>query len=800
MTNPLSQAIRDIRRICSESNGRSQCFEDGSNAYYDSTRHFLESSSEVAAIAVQPGHVDDLAEIMKVLAKYKVLFAIKAGGHATNPFFSSTMGVQIYMCRLNKVQYRRKTQTVDIGAGCVWDEVYGEMTKHRRNIVGGASAAGVGVAGYLLGGGYSLKTNQYGLGIDNVTAIQVIFPNGEVHDVHEGHHPELFTALKGGGNNFGIITGFTLKTHPQGKTWGASFSFDSRDEDSVKDAIIDFITQEKRPEAAMVAAFRHTLDHGKPKFNISLMCVLDGSKPLGSKDPWQRFASISQTAGGLKDDPAGWKRENKASNGHTQLVERDGYREIYTMAARNHAVLPDAIPKQGGGDEKSRWASLGTQDARGRFGCIMVKKYTRKLIDAVAKEAEKAAKDMKEHKGKLVLMDVWPFLPSIFDNSTPAAWPHKKGKAFGPLLAYFLWEGKAEDQFWLGRMQTALDSVREVAVREGCAAENAPTYSNNSLEYTPVEDIYRGELKGLSALRAKYDPTDVMGRAGGFKIPLPKSMESSSVTMKKFKVEGFYSYRDALAASGDNGFMEFSLEYDTSSSTIRASGRDNPGYFNIFGLFDGKELRFIKQYSSWEWKYIGTAAAQGEDVYQVAGAWGTGRVQHGSFAMTILGIGSGGARKLSSAVRLEGEWTGAYFYSTDPQRENPTTLYLAVKPGTQLQGAGEDGVGAFTLAGSHDGAAVTMRKTYIANGNRWEYSGVVDASGARLRGTWGDGRQSLGTFGLIKGRSIAYAQAREFMPDKNKLLGRGSTARVRDLLEKQGSSSSLANGFTELWS
>jgi hypothetical protein len=90
------------------------------------------------------------------------------------------------------------------------------------------------------------------------------------------------------------------------------------------------------------------------------MCVLDGPKPSLSNDPWQRFASITDTAGNLKNDPANWNRENKID---TRLAERDGYKEIYAMAARNHAVLPDAILKKST-DEKSRWASLGTQDAR----------------------------------------------------------------------------------------------------------------------------------------------------------------------------------------------------------------------------------------------------------------------------------------------------------------------------------------------------------------------------------------------------------------------------------------------------
>lgn len=142
---------------------------------------------------------------------------------------------------------------------------------------------------------------------------------------------------------------------------------------------------------------------------------------------------------------------------------------------------------------------------------------------SLAELLQKAAEEMKEHGGKLVLMDVWPFLPSIFDNSSPSAWPHKKGDTFGPLLAYFLWESKSEDSYWLGKMTAALDHVHEVAIREGCTADYAPIYNNTSLEHTLVENIYRDELKELSALRMKYDPADVMGRTGGFKIPLPST-------------------------------------------------------------------------------------------------------------------------------------------------------------------------------------------------------------------------------------------------------------------------------------
>ncbi|KZT65650.1 hypothetical protein DAEQUDRAFT_696928 [Daedalea quercina L-15889] len=153
----------------------------------------------------------------------------------------------------------------------------------------------------------------------------------------------------------------------------------------------------------------------------------------------------------------------------------------------------------------------------------MVSMYTNKLVDTVADEAKKAASFLRKKNGQLVLIDVWPFLPSIFDKSpSGAAWPHKKGEAFGPLLAYFLWDNAEDDVFWIEKMKEALRNIREVALEEGCTTKSAPYYTNTSLEDIKPTLIYRGNLKGLSEVKAKYDPNDVMGLTGGFKIPLGK--------------------------------------------------------------------------------------------------------------------------------------------------------------------------------------------------------------------------------------------------------------------------------------
>lgn len=109
---------------------------------------------------------------MKIVGEYRIPFAVKGGGHTFNPGFSSTTGIHISMTRFRKIVYKPNDKTVDVGAGLIWDDVYAALEPYNVNVVG-ARSSGIGVAGLTLGGGYSWKTNQYGLTIDNICEFQV---------------------------------------------------------------------------------------------------------------------------------------------------------------------------------------------------------------------------------------------------------------------------------------------------------------------------------------------------------------------------------------------------------------------------------------------------------------------------------------------------------------------------------------------------------------------------------------------------------------------------------------------------
>jgi FAD/FMN-containing dehydrogenase len=55
-----------------------------------------------------------------------------------------------------------------------------------------------------------------------VVNYEVVLASGEVVNANEKENADLFRALRGGGNNFGVVTRFDLRTFKQGPFWGGA--------------------------------------------------------------------------------------------------------------------------------------------------------------------------------------------------------------------------------------------------------------------------------------------------------------------------------------------------------------------------------------------------------------------------------------------------------------------------------------------------------------------------------------------------------------------------------------------------
>ncbi len=155
----------------------------------------------------------DVSACLAFARRFGVPIAARSGGHSYGGW-STTTGLVIDVSRMSRVTVDAATGTARVGAGTLLIDLYGELAARGLAVPGG-SCPTVGVAGLALGGGVGVVGRLYGLTCDNVVAVQIVTADGVVRECSQVSNPDLFWACRGGGGgSFGVVTEFTLRTHP----------------------------------------------------------------------------------------------------------------------------------------------------------------------------------------------------------------------------------------------------------------------------------------------------------------------------------------------------------------------------------------------------------------------------------------------------------------------------------------------------------------------------------------------------------------------------------------------------------
>ena len=167
------------------------------------------------ACIIQPTTTAHLSTTMHVIHQHRVHYAVRAGGHSGMTGWDATeRGVLIDLSKLTHFQYDPDGQTVTVGAGLRWSQIYELSEKFGVSPMGGR-VGHVGT-GLLLGGGLSLLSPMYGYACDGIVGVQVVTVQGYVRHIDARSHPSWLRAIKGGGGRFGIVTSYTLRAFPTG--------------------------------------------------------------------------------------------------------------------------------------------------------------------------------------------------------------------------------------------------------------------------------------------------------------------------------------------------------------------------------------------------------------------------------------------------------------------------------------------------------------------------------------------------------------------------------------------------------
>ncbi|CEF71945.1 hypothetical protein FGSG_00100 [Fusarium graminearum PH-1] len=196
------------------------------DAVYEYESQNFWSNNEILspACVFRPTCPTQVAEAVKLMSLGLTSFAVRGGGHmAITGANNIDDGPLFVMSNLTTLELTQDKKSVWVGPGLDWGHVYRYLGQHKLAVAGGRLSP-VGVPGLLLAGGVNFHCNQRGWAADNVSEYELVLVEGKVVSVTAESYPDLFWALKGGSNNFGIVTKFRLATLPSDQIYAGVYS------------------------------------------------------------------------------------------------------------------------------------------------------------------------------------------------------------------------------------------------------------------------------------------------------------------------------------------------------------------------------------------------------------------------------------------------------------------------------------------------------------------------------------------------------------------------------------------------
>ncbi|KAJ4333803.1 hypothetical protein N0V95_009341 [Ascochyta clinopodiicola] len=187
--------------------------EDGQK-YEDIIQRWSESCVRRASAVVAVRSTSDVSATLEQIRKRNLPFTVRGGGHSTSGAASIENGLVIDLSKMRNVTVNPEARTITAEGGTIWEDVDLAAAKHGLATVGG-TVNHTGVGGLTLGGGYGYLTGKYGLTIDNLLSAEIVLASGEVLTASKTENTDLFWAIRGAGQNFGVVTNLTFQGYDQ---------------------------------------------------------------------------------------------------------------------------------------------------------------------------------------------------------------------------------------------------------------------------------------------------------------------------------------------------------------------------------------------------------------------------------------------------------------------------------------------------------------------------------------------------------------------------------------------------------
>jgi FAD/FMN-containing dehydrogenase len=196
----------------------------GDGAYDAARRVWNKEFVRRPALLVRAADAMDVIHTVDFARDHGLPFAVRSGGHSLAGFGSVDDGVVLDLSRLKGISIDPERQVAWVQPAVTSEELAPRAAEYGLGLSTG-DAPTVGLGGLTLGGGIGFMVRRYGLTIDSLLSAEVVTADGRLVTASPTEHPDLFWALRGGGGNFGVVTGFEFKLHPVGTVLGGALVY-----------------------------------------------------------------------------------------------------------------------------------------------------------------------------------------------------------------------------------------------------------------------------------------------------------------------------------------------------------------------------------------------------------------------------------------------------------------------------------------------------------------------------------------------------------------------------------------------
>jgi FAD/FMN-containing dehydrogenase len=240
-----------------------------------------------AAVARCLGAADVIA-CVQFAREHDLLLCIRGGGHNIAGLATADAALMLDLSPMRGVWVDAKRKVARAQAGCLLGDVDRETQLHGLAAVLGFVSL-TGVAGLTLGGGFGYLTRRWGWTTDNVVGMELVTADGRLVRASDEEHADLFWGLRGGGGNFGVVTGIEYKLYPVGpEVVGGVVAWPASEAPAVLE-LYRSLAEKAPPELTLVALIRPAPPapwlpkdmHGKPI--VALLACHSGKPEEGER-------------------------------------------------------------------------------------------------------------------------------------------------------------------------------------------------------------------------------------------------------------------------------------------------------------------------------------------------------------------------------------------------------------------------------------------------------------------------------------------------------------------------------------